>query len=57
MAEAAVAVPAARPRRRNWSALGVGMVTGYLSVIVLVPLAALAWQAHKGGLSGFWERR
>ena len=31
------------------------MVTGYLSVIVLVPLAALAWEAHKGGLSGFWE--
>ena len=31
------------------------MVTGYLSVIVLLPLAALAWEAHKGGLSGFWE--
>jgi len=31
------------------------MVTGYLSVIVLIPLAALAWEAHKGGLSGFWD--
>jgi sulfate transport system permease protein len=33
----------------------VGVVTGYLSVIVLLPLAALAWEAHKGGLSGFWD--
>ena len=31
------------------------MVTGYLSVIVLLPLAALVWEAHKGGLSGFWK--
>jgi sulfate transport system permease protein len=53
IAPPAVAVPA--PRRRNWSALGIGTVTGYLSVIVLLPLAALAWEAHKGGLSGFWN--
>jgi sulfate transport system permease protein len=31
------------------------VVTGYLSVIVLLPLAALVWEAHKGGLSGFWK--
>jgi sulfate transport system permease protein len=31
------------------------VVTGYLSVIVLLPLAALVWKAHKGGLSGFWK--
>jgi sulfate/thiosulfate transport system permease protein len=48
----AVAAPA---RGRNWSTLGVGVVTGYLSLIVLLPLAALAWEAHKGGLSGFWD--
>ena len=35
--------------------MGVGTVTGYLSVIVLLPLAALVWQAHKGGLSAFWR--
>jgi sulfate/thiosulfate transport system permease protein len=35
--------------------LGIGVVTGYLSVIVLLPLAALVWEAHKGGLSGFWQ--
>ena len=40
---------------RSWSRLGIGVVTGYLSVIVLLPLAALVWEAHKGGLSGFWE--
>jgi sulfate transport system permease protein len=48
-------VVAAPSRRRSWSALGVGTVTGYLSLIVLIPLAALIWEAHKGGLSGFWE--
>jgi len=48
----AVAAPS---RRRNWSGLGVGVVTGYLSVIVLIPLAALVWEAHKGGLAAFWS--
>jgi sulfate transport system permease protein len=50
-----VAVAAVPARRGSWSALGVGVVTSYLSVIVLLPLAALAWEAHKGGLSGFWD--
>jgi sulfate transport system permease protein len=27
----------------------------YLSLIVLIPLAALAWQATAGGWSGFWD--
>lgn len=32
-----------------------GVVTGYLSVIVLLPLGAVAWQARGGGVSGFWD--
>jgi sulfate transport system permease protein len=31
------------------------MATGYLSVIVLLPLAALIWESHKGGAYGFWQ--
>jgi sulfate transport system permease protein len=30
-------------------------VTAYLSLIVLLPLAALVWQAGKAGQTGFWE--
>jgi sulfate/thiosulfate transport system permease protein len=47
----------ARPvaRRRGGGALSVGIATGYLSVIVLLPLAALAWRSLEGGWSTFWE--
>lgn len=55
MAEPLAVTAPAVPRRRSWSGLGVGTVTGYLSVIVLLPLAALVWEAHKSGLSGFWR--
>ena len=51
-------VPAAsRPRRRLRLArpLGVGVVTLWLSVIVLLPLAALTVAAFDEGLSGFWR--
>jgi sulfate transport system permease protein len=37
------------------SALGRGVVTAYLSVIVLVPLAAVAWKATGNGWEGFWN--
>jgi sulfate transport system permease protein len=30
-------------------------VTAYLSLIVLLPLAALVWQAGKAGQTGFWD--
>jgi sulfate transport system permease protein len=30
-------------------------VTAYLSLIVLLPLAALVWQAGKAGRTGFWD--
>ena len=34
-----------------------GLATAYLSLIVLLPLAALVWQAGKGGLGGVLGRR
>jgi sulfate/thiosulfate transport system permease protein len=32
-----------------------GLATAYLSLIVLLPLAALVWQSQKAGRTGFWE--
>jgi sulfate/thiosulfate transport system permease protein len=46
MAARAAALPAPRPRRAAAPGLAVGVSTLYLSVIVLLPLAALAWRAH-----------
>jgi sulfate transport system permease protein len=34
--------------------VGVGMVTLYLSIIVLIPLAAVAWHAAQLGPTSFW---
>jgi sulfate/thiosulfate transport system permease protein len=36
-------------------ALGLGLATLYLSVIVLIPLAAVAVKAFSGGLGTFWD--
>ena len=46
MAARAEALPAPRARRSAAPALAVGLSTLYLSVVVLLPLAALAWRAH-----------
>ncbi len=35
--------------------LGMGLATAYLSLIVLLPLAALVWDSGKAGRSNFWE--
>jgi len=32
-----------------------GLATAYLSLIVLLPLAALTWKAGQGGRTGFWR--
>ena len=32
-----------------------GVVTLYLSVLILLPLAAIVWRATGGGLSTFWQ--
>ena len=50
---------AASPRPAYWSrlggaALGRGLVTAYLSLIVLIPIAALVAQSTEGGLGAFW---
>jgi sulfate/thiosulfate transport system permease protein len=56
-AEAARITP---PRRVLWTglgggaALGRGLVTAYLSLIVLIPLAAVVAKSTDGGLSAFW---
>jgi len=51
--------PATRPRRREVPGagrmLGVGVVSLWLSLIVLLPLAALTVASFDEGLAGFWE--
>ena len=41
------------PRRRGTTALRIGVATLWLSVIVLLPLAAIVWQSTKGGWAAF----
>jgi sulfate/thiosulfate transport system permease protein len=50
---AGVAPRAARVRRGG--GLGLGIATGYLSVIVLIPLAAVLLRSTEGGSAGFWR--
>jgi sulfate transport system permease protein len=43
---------------RTWSAgtpLSLGLVTAYLSVIVLIPLAAVVYRSFAGGWNEFWQ--
>jgi sulfate/thiosulfate transport system permease protein len=40
---------------RASTALSVGVISTYLSVIVVLPIAALVWESHKGGLHAFWQ--
>ena len=44
-----------RTQVRRSTMLGVGMVTLYLSIIVLIPLAAVAWHAAELGPASFWR--
>ena len=48
-----VAVPA--PKRRRTAPLSLGISTGYLSLIVLIPLAALVLRSTDGGAGAFWD--
>jgi sulfate transport system permease protein len=49
-----------RPAGAGWSRAGGGLargfVTAYLSLVVLLPLAALVWSARGGGLAEFWDQ-
>jgi sulfate transport system permease protein len=40
---------------RAGTALSVGFITTFLSVLVVLPLAALTWAATKDGASSFWD--
>jgi sulfate transport system permease protein len=42
-------------RRRTGGGLALGISTGYLSLIVLVPLAAVVWRSTEGGAGAFWD--
>jgi sulfate/thiosulfate transport system permease protein len=41
--------------RRGGGGLSVGLSTAYLSLIVLLPLAALMWRSTEGGWDAFWD--
>ncbi len=47
------ALPRRRVRRSTWA--GVGLVMVYLSVIVLIPLAAVFWHAAELGPAAIWR--
>ncbi|HEY2940010.1 MAG TPA: sulfate ABC transporter permease subunit CysT [Gaiellaceae bacterium] len=40
---------------RSGGALARGVATGYLSLVVLLPLAALVWSSRSHGLDSFWH--
>jgi len=48
--------PAGVVSGRAGGAVARGMVMGYLSVVVLLPLAALTWSARAEGLDSFWHQ-
>ncbi|PWU24895.1 MAG: sulfate ABC transporter permease subunit CysT [Candidatus Rokuibacteriota bacterium] len=50
-----VALPLPAERAFSGRALGFGLATAYLSLIVLLPMAALVWAAGKGGVGSFWD--
>jgi sulfate transport system permease protein len=52
------AVPVSRPgavANRAGGALARGVAIGYLSIVVLVPLAALIWASRADGAATFWD--
>ncbi|MFL5920755.1 MAG: sulfate ABC transporter permease subunit CysT [Gaiellaceae bacterium] len=54
---AAIGRPAGAARNRvGGGALARGVAMGYLSIIVLLPLAALVWSSRAGGLDEFWSQ-
>jgi sulfate transport system permease protein len=45
---------ARRPRERAGRALSLGFTTAFLSIVVVLPIAALVWASQKEGLHQFW---
>ena len=56
---AAVAAPAAQPRAQRAGGgvgpLGLGVATLWLSIIVLLPLAAVLAKSFENGPAAFWD--
>lgn len=50
------AAPVKAPRLRGGEVLSRGSTVIYLSLIVLIPLAAVVWQSAKGGAGGFLQQ-
>jgi sulfate/thiosulfate transport system permease protein len=48
--------PAGAAPGRAGGALAKGVATGYLSLVVLLPLAALIWSSRSNGLGEFWDQ-
>ena len=46
-------VPGPRAKEKRGSPLNRGVAIGYLSLIVLIPLAAVVWRSTDGGVEGF----
>jgi sulfate transport system permease protein len=44
-----------RPSERAGTALSLGFVTLFLTIVVTLPMAALVWESTKSGTEGFWE--
>ena len=42
-------------RDRAGTALSLGFVTTFLTVLVVLPIAALVWESTKAGSQGFWD--
>ena len=54
---ASAATPARRlgAGGRASTALSVGAISTFLTVVVVLPLAALLWESKKSGAHGFWQ--
>src|SRR6266480_1028230 len=48
-------VQPSRFRVDRGTGIGLGLATMYLSIIVLIPLAAIVFRAFDNGVSGFWD--
>jgi sulfate transport system permease protein len=43
------------PGERTGTALSLGIVTTFLTIMVVLPIAALVWESTKEGSQGFWD--
>ena len=44
-----------RPRSRKATGIGLGLVSTYMSLLVLIPLAAVVWRSRQDGFGQFWH--